>query len=205
MEDKKKKISDNVAAGMGSTIGAAAGIVAGSVVAQPSEAAENPSEVEIQNVAAPHHEYHTPPIHESVQVVEVEPSTPESNAEEVVTPEQTEPTQLNPEIINSGKVDVLEYITERDASGSEYDVAVLKVDGQNVVIGDLNQDGYGDVMVSDLNADGVIDPNEAIDIRDQQISMEPFREAALGPTEDIADVNIDPDYTNDADVQDYIA
>ena len=51
------------------------------------------------------------------------------------------------------------------------DVAIVSVNGENVALVDNDLDGIADVMVVSVNHDDVIDPNEIIDVSEEQISM----------------------------------
>ena len=58
------------------------------------------------------------------------------------------------------------------------DVAVVNAQGQAIMIADVDQNGYADVMASDLNNNGQLDNGEIVDVSDQNIAMQPLQEAA---------------------------
>lgn len=82
------------------------------------------------------------------------------------------------------------------------DVATLDVDGDEVYLVDLDQDGQADVGVMDFNNDGQLTQEEFVDIRDAGVMIP----NAPNSNQDIllASGNA-PDYTNDADVDEYYA
>jgi hypothetical protein len=85
------------------------------------------------------------------------------------------------------------------------DVAVINAEGQPVLIVDADQNGYADVMASDMNNNGQLDEGEMVDISDEHIAMQPLHDAVYMGGEDSIAQNNDPDYINDANVDDYIA
>lgn len=212
---KEKKVSEtksNVISGMSSTIGAAVGVVAGSVISSEADAAEIPA---------------TPEDEQEVEVVSSQPTRNGGNATHYNPPQAPEPVPGEPvpgepgpgepvpgepvpgePVLGGSDIDpeiqVVSYETVTNEDGSQMDVAVVDVQGQTVVITDADQNGYADVMASDLNNNGQIDNDEIVDISDQHIAMQPFQEAANidGNCNYIA---CDEDYINNANVDDYIA
>ena len=85
-------------------------------------------------------------------------------------------------------------------------MAVVAVDGQPVIIGDLDGDNVADVMASDLNLNGEIEENEMIDVSNENIAMSPFQQEATSMDNDMYLASHDtPDYVNDANVDAYMA
>ncbi len=85
----------------------------------------------------------------------------------------------------------------------------LSIDGQEVVFVDVDNDGQFDYALSDLNHNGVIDENEVAEVNDPRINVQNFAEASgmnsdVDANGDLASAN-DPDYTNDANVDAYLA
>lgn len=104
-------------------------------------------------------------------------------------------------------VEVLGYETVQGENGTLSDVAVLDVNGEMAMVIDVDRDGEADAIISDLNHDGEYQENEVVDISGQGLQMAPFEQAAseplpgLTPGGEIADNG--PDYTNDANIDDF--
>ena len=206
---KEKKTSDvksNVISGMSSTVGAADGVVAGSIISSEVNAAEIPgAEIPV-----------TPEEEQDVEVVSSQPSktggstpshnptphpTPEPATEPNPTPEPTPASEPRPE----PEIEVVSYETVTNEDGSQIDVAVVNAQGQAVMIADVDQNGVADIMASDLNYNGQLDNGEIVDVSDQNIAMQPLQDAANMNGNNMVAQTGEPDYINDANVDDYIA
>ena len=206
---KEKKTSDvksNVISGMSSTVGAAAGVVAGSIISSEVNAAEIPgAEIPV-----------TPEEEQDVEVVSSQPSktggstpshnptshpTPQPATEPNPTPEPTPASEPRPE----SEIEVVSYETVTNEDGSQMDVAVVNAQGQAVMIADVDQNGLADIMASDLNYNGQLDNGEIVDVSDQNIAMQPLQDAANMNGNNMVAQTGEPDYINDANVDDYIA
>ena len=206
---KEKKTSDvksNVISGMSSTVGAAVGVVAGSIISSEVNAAEIPAaEIPV-----------TPEEEQDVEVVSSQPSntggsTPSHNptphptlepaTEPNPTPEPTPASEPRPE----PEIEVVSYETVTNEDGSQMDVAVVNAQGQAVMIADVDQNGLADIMASDLNYNGQLDNGEIVDVSDQNIAMQPLQDAANMNGNNMVAQTGEPDYINDANVDDYIA
>ena len=201
---KEKKTSDvksNVISGMSSTVGAAVGVVAGSIISSEVNAAEIPV---------------TPEEEQDVEVVSSQPSktggstpshnptshpTPQPATEPNPTPEPTPASEPRPE----SEIEVVSYETVTNEDGSQIDVAVVNAQGQAVMIADVDQNGVADIMASDLNYNGQLDNGEIVDVSDQNIAMQPLQDAANMNGNNMVAQTGEPDYINDANVDDYIA
>lgn len=201
---KEKKTSDmksNVISGMSSTVGAAVGVVAGSIISSEVNAAEIPV---------------TPEEEQDVEVVSSQPSktggsTPSHNptshpttgpaTEPNPTPEPTPASEPRPE----SEIEVVSYETVTNEDGSQIDVAVVNAQGQAVMIADVDQNGVADIMASDLNYNGQLENGEIVDVSDQNIAMQPLQDAANMNGNNMVAQTGEPDYINDANVDDYIA
>ena len=201
---KEKKTSDvksNVISGMSSTVGAAVGVVAGSIISSEVNAAEIPV---------------TPEEEQDVEVVSSQPSktggstpshnptshpTPQPATEPNPTPEPTPASEPRPE----PEIEVVSYETVTNEDGSQMDVAVVNAQGQAVMIADVDQNGVADIMASDLNYNGQLDNGEIVDVSDQNIAMQPLQDAANMNGNNMVAQTGEPDYINDANVDDYIA
>ena len=206
---KEKKTSDvksNVISGMSSTVGAAVGVVAGSIISSEVNAAEIPgAEIPV-----------TPEEEQDVEVVSSQPSktggstpshnptshpTPQPATEPNPTPEPTPASEPRPE----SEIEVVSYETVTNEDGSQIDVAVVNAQGQAVMIADVDQNGLADIMASDLNYNGQLDNGEIVDVSDQNIAMQPLQDAANMNGNNMVAQTGEPDYINDANVDDYIA
>ena len=201
---KEKKTSDvksNVISGMSSTVGAAAGVVAGSIISSEVNAAEIPvtpeEEQDVEVVSSqPSNTGGSTPSHNPTPHPTLEPAT-EPNP----TPEPTPASEPRPE----PEIEVVSYETVTNEDGSQMDVAVVNAQGQAVMIADVDQNGVADIMASDLNYNGQLDNGEIVDVSDQNIAMQPLQDAANMNGNNMVAQTGEPDYINDANVDDYIA
>lgn len=186
-------------------------------------AADQPSSQGTQHVAgggaqggeAPvigHEPAHGPINHDGPILGPSPKPTPEPNPEPNPQPgPQPQPAPGGDEI------EVIDYQTLTAADGSQLDVAAVSVNGQVSVIADTTMDGYANVLITDTNGNGNIEDGEAVDITDQHVSMQPFHDAVHGdvvttdPTDNIGAQPDDtlasngPDYTNDGNVDEFMA
>lgn len=86
----------------------------------------------------------------------------------------------------------------QDESGAY--VGGMVVDGQEVLLVDVDGDMTFDAMVVDANGDGQISDNEIVDITDQQIAVNDFANMADTNGNLYASNDLEPDYLNDAPV-----
>ena len=201
---KEKKTSDvksNVISGMSSTVGAAAGVVAGSIISSEVNAAEIPvtpeEEQDVEVVSSqPSNTGGSTPSHNPTPHPTLEPAT-EPNP----TPEPTPASEPRPE----PEIEVVSYETVTNEDGSQMDVAVVNAQGQAVMIADVDQNGVADIMAADLNNNGQLDNGEIVDVSDQNIAMQPLQDAANMNGNNMVAQTGEPDYINDANVDDYIA
>lgn len=135
------------------------------------------------------------------------------------TPASHDDPQPAPAPANGGDPEVVvlgsEVVTADD--GSQAEIAAVSVNGQSVVFADTTMDGYANIAATDVNGNGQIDDNEIVDVSDQGISMQPFRGGAGMVDTASSDANTpaqpdntlastdEPDYTNDANVDDFMA
>lgn len=192
MEKKKDNTAfkNNVETGASSAVGAAAGVVLGSVVA--------PVEVQAQVMPTPQ------PIPEPASQPVPEPA-PQPVPEPVIPEPEPEPIKpiggdtLPPE----PEVEVVAYERMTDENGNQADLAVISVDGSEVGILDADLDGEADLLMADLNQNGMIEEGECEVVQGQGLSMQPLQDAAgFSPLYAQNDL---PDYVNDADVDTYMA
>lgn len=204
MKKQASKIKSDVATGLSSGAGASIGVVAGSAISRSVNAAETEDtseEVVVEEVITPNPPQPSQSQHPS-QLATEEPHPTQPTPVPPENPEDTFPVPGDdtPE----PEVQVMSYETVVNDDGSRMDVAVVAVDGQPVMVADLNQDGVADLLAVDENQNGMIEENEIHDISEQQLAMQPLQEAAGMDTGNHL-AQADPDYVNDADVDDYMA
>ena len=97
----------------------------------------------------------------------------QSQAEHHESHSQHTEAESHAEVISQDEplVEVLgvEHITLEDGSSATVGGAV--VDGQNIVVIDVDNDGMGDIMATDVNGDGTIDDSEVTDISQEHFDM----------------------------------
>ena len=199
------QVKANVATGMSSAIGAAAGVVAGSAIADNV----NAQDVEAIPTITPETEVAeaenvpTVAVADSEDEVQVVVSEPEAPVTPVAQPEVQTVSQT--EMSAGQEPRVVAYGTVDNGDGSQADVAIVEAGGQQVAIVDLDQDGRADIGMADINGNGMLDEGEVEDISGYGIAMQPLAEAANTPEQEWVAQTADIDYTNDANVDAYYA
>ncbi len=190
MEKKKNQVKENVATGVSSTVGAAVGVVAGSMVTGTAYASD---EVPVENVVTDSHSPGDGP--QVTQTVGESQENTGGTSAEVQTGNDTP------------QVDVLSYDTVSMPDGSLADIAVVNIEGTPVALIDADMDGRADLMASDLNQNGQLENQEVVNIQGENIPMQPLRDVAGVPDDSNNFMAMDdgPDYVNDANVGEYMA
>lgn len=212
--DDKKNLKSGIAAGISSTVGSAAGAVGGIALADnTAQAAETPNNSPQHTDAVPNHAQapHKPNEHIATPEPAPEPTpapVPVPEPEPIPEPEPV-PTP-EPVPAPEPEVQVVGYETVDNVDGTQSDVAYMMVNNTPVAIVDIDQDGLADAMLADSNMNGQLEDNEIVDISNENIAMSPLQDLAeeadsAGTDDYYADNTNLPDYTNDADVTDYIA
>lgn len=185
----KDEVKKNVTTGASTAAGATAGVVIGAAI--------TPNSAEAADVVTPDPVPQPTPAPKPTPHPAPEPSpTPEPEP----TPQpKPEPPTPEPET----EVEVLGYDRVTNEDGSQMDIAVLNVNGNEVGVIDANLDGEADALVCDLNQNGVIEEGEIEIVQGQGIAMRPLADAA-GFNPQFAQNEL-PDYVNDADVDPYMA
>lgn len=231
---KNENVKANMAAAASSTLGAAIGVVGGTLMSEEIHAAqvedpvlpEDPhatDDVPIVDVEAPTHNTaaqptvaattsHVTPV--SVEPIAADPipepdpiPDPEPNPEP--EPDPTPGPNVMPASTLSPDVQVLGYQTITGADGQQMDAALVNISGNQALIVDADRDGVADALVADANNNGQIDNDEVVDISMHQLSMSELQ-AAANP-DPAADPNVmaqnayNSDYENNANVDDYMA
>ena len=83
-----------------------------------------------------------------------------------------------------------------DGNGIAENVALVEIDGNEVMIVDIDHDNIADVMITDTSGNGQIESNEIIDISGEGVGMPTMSDGDLF----MAQNDMEPDYTNDADM-----
>lgn len=229
---KNENVKANMAAAASSTLGAAVGVVGGTLLSEEIHAAqvedpvlpEDPQatdDVPIVDVEAPTHSTASQPTVAAttshVTPVNVEPIAPEPIPEPDPIPapgpdpdpEPTPGPNVMPASTLSPDVQVLDYQTITGADGQQMDAALVNISGNQALIVDADRDGVADALVADANNNGQIDNDEVVDISIHQLSMSELQ-AAANP-DPAADPNVmaqnayNSDYENNANVDDYMA
>jgi hypothetical protein len=92
-------------------------------------------------------------------------------------------------------------IYEENLDGQDVYIGAMEIDGNNVMLVDVDHDEVFDIAVADINADGEISENEVEDISDCGIGVEDIAvRAYMDNTNELLAANDMPDYMNDADV-----
>lgn len=196
----KNEVKKNVVTGASTATGATAGVIIGAALSPEKVQASEVNDTEHTSQPTPA----TKPTPQPQQTVESEPTPAEPEKQEVQEPESTQPapTQSEPEK-PIDDVEVVGYDRVTNDDGSQMDVAVLNVNGNEVGIVDVNLDGEADVIVCDANQNGAIEDGEMENVQGQGIAMQPLQDAA-GFNPQFAENDL-PDYVNDADVDTYMA
>lgn len=195
MEDNGNKKNVDVVSGASAAVGSTIGMVAGTFIDSELHAAE------VVPTPMPEPEPAPAPMPSST-ISEETPVTVTSVQEETVTEPVSQSQHNNSN--NNTEIEVMAYETVTDEYGNEMDVALLDVDGQQVMLFDVDKDGTADVMVADANSDNMIDDNEIVDVVDYNISMDTF-EKEMGNDYTNESLAYNDDYVNDADVTDFMA
>ena len=231
---KNENVKANMAAAASSTLGAAVGVVGGTLLSEEIHAAqvedpvlpEDPQatdDVPIVDVEAPTHSTASQPTVATttshVTPVNVEPIAPEPIPEPDPIPapgpdpdpEPTPDPNVMPASTLSPDVQVLDYQTITGADGQQMDAALVNISGNQALIVDADREGVADALVADANNNGQIDNDEVVDISMHQLSMSELQAAANHETVADPDPNVmaqnayNSDYENNANVDDYMA
>lgn len=145
-------------------------------------AAEEPA---VEEPAAEEPAVEEPAVEEPV--VEVEP--------EVEEPVVEEPTIEEPVAEVDPEVEILGVVHDEELGT----VGAVTVDGEEVLLIDVDTDGTFDALVADANHDGEISDNEIVDITEENLSVADVAAAAGVEDPTYASYEGEPDYVNDAD------
>ena len=164
---KKQNVQNVASAAIGAAVGAAAGYgaaVAAEHIADDdheSDLAQN----DTNNVQTEHAAQHSPAQNnnENVQV--------EHSANSTATPVDKPTTTVAPEHNSEPHVEVVGYQTIEASDGTKMDMATMSIDGEEVMVFDVDRDGKADYAAADENGDGQLSYNEIHDISDVDLSM----------------------------------
>lgn len=175
-KSENTNVKSDAISGISAGVGATIGMVVGSGLAAEVNAAET----------------------EEVVVPPVKPEKPE----EPVKPEQPVKPEEQIEVVATEEPEIIvegcEVVVNPD--GTMMEVAALSIDGHEAMIIDGDMDGMADVMAVDMNGNNIVDENEVLDVSEDGLAMAAFREQDYTLT-----AQVDDDYVNNADVDDYMA
>ena len=196
-EQNQQKKKENLATGGSAMAGGVVGVAAASAIPTSAQAQEKPDDevdvVEEQpQTDSAHHQASQPH----------EPAVKQPQPNEPVPPQPTTPggQQGN----EGATLEVMAYETVTNEDGTLSDVAVVTDGVDTVVVVDVDRDGDADILLSDFNGNGQVDEGEYCYVQYGEVPMEPLRDACMDNSMDMA-YNQGPDYTNDADVTDFMA
>lgn len=162
----------------------------------PAEQAEFGNHVHVQ-YDEPSHASAQPTGTHAEQVAHAETQEPQ-----VTVAQQPENTNVTEGEVPQVEPEVLAYEIVSGADGSQMDVAVVSVGGQEFGVYDVNQDGTADLMVADENNNQHIEENEIHDISSENVSMQALHDDYIAQNDPFMQ---DPDYINDGNVDNYLA
>ena len=215
-KNKKQQLKENAASGASSFAGTAAGVVVGSF-AMPNEAAAQEVQENETTTTEAEDTTATDTQQSTAQEQSVEAQTPEPKPTAVSASSNTATTQQNqqsqPATQQETEVEVIDYQTVENPDGTQSDIAVVSVNGETVLLADVDQDGTADVLAADFNHNNQLEENEIVEITDNPIQMQPLADAVgSNPAQPNANANLVadnsgemPDYVNNANVGDYMA
>lgn len=122
------------------------------------------------------------------------------SAEHIVLPgASTGVTYTNQQSSGANDVDVhVIEVGQADLNGDGMaeNVALVEIDGNEVMLVDINDDYVADFMIADMNSNEQVDGNEIVDITSEGVGMPTMSDGDLY----MAQNDMEPDYTNDADM-----
>ena len=164
-----------------------------------STSGQHPTET--SNQSNEHHQTadtnHTTDTHQSE---EHQPATQQQHSESVEVVEVEHPSDNGVQILG-----IHEATLE---NGTEVTMGQLAVEGQDVIVVDIDQDGTFDALIVDANGDGQIDSNEIQDIQGDGLTVDALQQQMDAQDAQINNYLADdtqPDYINDADATGFSA
>ena len=206
LAENKEKVITGAAAAAGSALGAAT--VIGAEILMPNEAEAQTVDTvvettEEEDAAAEQVQAEVAkPDPQPQQSVHAQHVNTHHTAHHVQEPEVEDPITDPEDIEVEPEVEVLEYTSVTADDGTNIDVAVISEDGEERAYYDINEDGYADLMVQDINNDQEISDNERFNVQDQHIEMQQYEDQYIAQNDPDQQ---GPDYINDGDVESYTA
>lgn len=197
-----KNIKRNIATGASAAAGAVAGTAASMAISQEINATEVPEQqpIDLSEAATTQASSATPTPKPEPDPDPIIPDPVIPDPDDPVIPDPDDPVIPDPD-----PDPVIEVIATDTVVTSDYgpvDVAAIKVDDQPMLLVDVDQDHQADILIVDVNNNNNIEDNEMFDVTNQQIPMP--QELQESQTSDNFAQVTDPDYTNDANVDDYL-
>lgn len=138
-----------------------------------------------------------------VEVVDVKPEDV-AGQDDPGLQQEVEVVQVVDEPYVEPEVEILGVVEDPETGAV---IGGMTVDGHDVYLIDVDPDVYGDnefdIMVADIDGDGVITESEIVDITSEHVGVEEFAAEAYGADPMYAMNDEGPDYINDADVDSY--
>ena len=191
--DTKKSKGNGIAGKVGAaTVGVAAG-VAGTMYADDLKAAVLPnSDDQTENSSEEQ------PTSEPVSTSNQEP-TSANHTNPHATPTSNQSSNHEPN--QNHTVEVVD-VAQEDVNGDGQldDAALLNVDGEAMVIADIDHDGEADVLMRDVNGNGQVDKEDILDVRAEHIAMPNHAEATQTSLPDDGDVEVHVLHVGQADL-----
>lgn len=126
---------------------------------------------------------------EAVNVTAEHIAMPQASNDTMYASQSTDDGDVEVHVLNVGQADL-------NGDGMVENVAVVEIDGNEVMLVDIDQDNEADVIIADLNGDGQLQENEIGDITDQHLDMPTMSDGDVY----MASADAEPDYMNDADM-----
>ena len=191
--DTKKSKGNGIAGKVGAaTVGVAAG-VAGTMYADDLKAAVLPN-----SDAQTEHSPEEQPTSEPVSTSNQEP-TSANHTNPHATPTSNQSSNHEPN--QNHTVEVVD-VAQEDVNGDGQldDAALINVDGEAMVIADIDHDGEADVLMRDVNGNGQVDKEDILDVRAEHIAMPNHAEATQTSLPDDGDVEVHVLHVGQADL-----
>jgi len=99
------------------------------------------------------------------------------------------------EVVDTSEVEILGVVQDAETGVS---FGFMNIDGQDVVLADIDNDGEFDVMAADVDGNGDITPDEMVSVADAHVHVSDFSSSSVGTDSMYAMNDGTPDYVNDA-------
>lgn len=208
---KREMLCNNLGGRMSGIVGGALGATLGSMIARELQAHEKVESPVVEPEPIPVSETPQPMSELQPEPVKPEPIKPELIKPELIKaeskPELTKPeSKPEHEELEEMDVQVVSYKRITTEDGQTMQTAVINDNGEYFLFADINNDDIIDYMAFDINNDGSIGFDEAIDVAEKNWSMSPLREAYEQTPQMYHDIDLNEpaNIINDDSVDTYI-